>query len=111
MEDGTIPDAQITASSNRGAPKYLAYNSRLNKPADADNSYGGWCADVNDLDQWLKVDLGAVRPVSGIIMQGRNVHLKYVVSYKVSHQNADGVWHNMKDSSGVEDMVNIAAQR
>ena len=110
MEDGTILDAQITASSKtvNSVSTYSAYNSRLNKPAQGFKSAGGWCAAVSDLDQWLKVDLGAVRPVSGIMMQGRDGSDKRVVSYTVSHHNGDdSMWENVKDSSGVEDMVNM----
>ena len=109
MEDGAIIDDHITASSEwaKSVSNFRASNSRLNKPVNDVDSNGGWCADVNDLEQWLKIDLGAVRPVSGIIMQGRNNNDKRVVSYTVSHQNGNGSWYNVKDSSGVEDMVNM----
>jgi len=55
MEDYTISDEQITASSEWSNDK-AAFQGRLHLQETIIKS-GGWGAGVNDSNQWLQVDL------------------------------------------------------
>ncbi|KAI8509876.1 hypothetical protein Bbelb_123040 [Branchiostoma belcheri] len=85
MESGAIPDGRITASSSfYGEP----YRARLNGVAGE----GAWSAlYIHRKDQWLQVDLGEAKRVSGTVIQGRHKddRTQYVKSYKLQY-SADG---------------------
>ncbi|KAI8490048.1 hypothetical protein Bbelb_321180 [Branchiostoma belcheri] len=85
MESGAIPDGSITASSSYyGEP----YRARLNGVAGE----GAWSAAFfRRKDQWLQVDLGEAKRVSGTVIQGRHKddRIQYVKSYKLQY-SADG---------------------
>ncbi|XP_038063217.1 retinoschisin-like [Patiria miniata] len=79
MENGTIHDDRITASSrNRCCPVSLA---RL-------NSNAGWVADhlSRDANPWIEVNLVEPTVVSGVITQGKNFFDIYVKKYKVAYK-------------------------
>ena len=84
MEDRRILDSQITASSE--STDHQASKARLNRALSAE---GSWSAAVIDAYQWIQVDLGVSKMVSGIVLQGRdesdNPHwvTKYQVNYSV----------------------------
>ena len=86
MESGAILDAQISASSkydNEHGPK----NGRLRKT----QGKGSWLAGLNDVHQWLQVDLAGLNIVTGIATQGRHSeHAMWVTKYKLQFSN-DGV--------------------
>ena len=83
MQDGSILDDQITASS-----EYLCYfgpmDARLNHRA-AGGTNGSWRAVSNDLNQWIQVDLGVAKMVSGVALQGRDGGNQWVTRYKVQY--------------------------
>ena len=100
MEDGRISDGQITASSFM----YYDYprHGRLNRPAEVDNSFGGWCPHDSQLENsWIRVDLGVSTLVAGVIMQGRGYYRDYtmhwVSKYKVQYSNDDFTWQTVMD--------------
>ncbi|XP_038060290.1 EGF-like repeat and discoidin I-like domain-containing protein 3 [Patiria miniata] len=76
MEDGTIQDDRITASSILGTT-YPARKARLN----IDN---GWAAWSNDANPWIEVDLVQSTVVTGVTTQGG--YGVYVTAYKVSYK-------------------------
>ena len=85
MEDGRISDSQITASSVHDNPGHNQTNARLNHHADS-STKGAWCAGVNNLKQWIQVDLGVAKMVSGVVLQGReDYNDQWVTRYKVQH--------------------------
>ncbi|XP_019622320.1 PREDICTED: lactadherin-like [Branchiostoma belcheri] len=99
MESGAIPDGSITASSSYHydlRPFYARLNVRSNG--------GGWAATTSIIGQWLQVDLGEMKRVTGTIIQGRNRDEQWVTSYKLRY-SADGtVWTTYAGSDG-SDMV------
>ena len=89
MENGTISDRQISASSQWTAD-YAAIQGRLHFKAIPKNA-GSWSAGKNDLHQWLQVDLGSqYTKVTRVAIQGRNDYNQWVTKYKLQYSN-DGV--------------------
>ncbi|XP_066270083.1 uncharacterized protein [Branchiostoma lanceolatum] len=70
MESGAIPDDSITASSHYGT-NTEPYRGRLNGVAGVGGWRGGWTYNFN-IGQWLQVDLGEMKRVTGTIIQGRH---------------------------------------
>lgn len=74
MENGAIPDSWINASSIHG------FGLNFRRARLRDNA--GWAALVNDVKQWLQVDL---RRVTSIATQGRSDHPQWVTKYKLDY--------------------------
>ena len=85
MEDGTIIDAQITASSQVD-DHHSAVQARLNFKADGSKA-GAWSALTNDRNQWLQVDLGSYTRVTRIATQGRNRYNEWVTKYNLQYSD------------------------
>ena len=83
MENGTILDSQITASSVF-APNYAAQQARLHFKAGGGKT-GSWSAENNDDSQWLQVDLKQTTRVTEIATQGRNAYRQWVTQYKLQY--------------------------
>ncbi|XP_019637285.1 PREDICTED: lactadherin-like [Branchiostoma belcheri] len=99
MESGAIPDDSITASSwyTLGVG-YEPYRGRLNGVAGA----GVWSVGTNTIGEWLQVDLGEMKTVTGTIIQGRYDLDQWVTSYKLQH-SVDGLsWITYASSDGSE---------
>ena len=97
MEDGRIANYQITASSakNHGTE---AYFGRLNDAPVQDITNGVWTAYTQDKNQWIRVNFGVPRLLTGIITQGRPGKDQWVTQYKVQFGD-DGVnWQYVVDS-------------
>lgn len=88
MENRQIRDAQITASSEYNE-NHAAVQGRLNFKAFGYKT-GAWSAGTNNIYQWLQVDLGKYRVVTGIATQGRNIVNQWVTSYDLEYSE-DGV--------------------
>ncbi|XP_028610716.1 lactadherin isoform X2 [Grammomys surdaster] len=93
LKNNTIPDSQITASSSYKTLNIRAFGwyphlGRL----DNQGKINAWTAQSNSAKEWLQVDLGTQKQVTGIITQGARDfgHIQYVASYKVAHSD-DGV--------------------
>nr|XP_048290829.1 lactadherin isoform X1 [Myodes glareolus] len=102
LKNNTIPDSQITASSsyktwNLRAFGWYPHLGRL----DMQGKINAWTAQSNSDKEWLQVDLGTQRQVTGIITQGARDfgHIQYVASYKVAHSN-DGVQWTIYEEHG-----------
>ncbi|XP_033117836.1 lactadherin-like, partial [Anneissia japonica] len=89
VEDGTIPDEQLSASSEHKS-RVGAHRGRLNIEQDS-GGRGAWRSKTNDQYQWIQVDLGKLHKVHGIITQGRNNEnfIHWVTSYEIFH-SVDG---------------------
>ncbi|XP_071793579.1 uncharacterized protein [Asterias amurensis] len=89
MEDGSISDGSITASSSWNAEGvYIGVSTpadgRLNKVPTHVDIIGAWHPRVANLDQWIQVDLGSPTYVTCVLMQGRQDHWnQWVTKYKV----------------------------
>ena len=89
MENGAIPDAQITASSEFDE-NHAASQGRLNFQANG-TKIGSWSVGTADVNQWLQVDLGSLdTKVSRVATQGRNGFEQWVTKYKLQYSD-DGV--------------------
>ena len=106
MEDGTITDDQIRASSqytsghgpNNGRLDFTGGNGRV----------GAWCALFQDLNQWIQVDLRTLKTVSGIVIQGRSDWgTQWVTKYKVQYGNDGMHWQTVKDANGEDAVGNV----
>ena len=87
MEDKTIPDSHITASSEYKANVYHgAANARLGFKATASKT-GAWVAQMRDDNQWLQVEFSKPTKVTGIDTQGRNgCCSQWVTKFTVSYR-------------------------
>lgn len=102
LKNNTIPDSQITASSsyktwNLRAFGWYPHLGRL----DNQGKINAWTAQSNSAKEWLQVDLGTEKRVTGIITQGARDfgHIQYVASYKVAHSD-DGVQWAVYEEQG-----------
>ncbi|KAG9344021.1 hypothetical protein JZ751_012497, partial [Albula glossodonta] len=61
---------------------------------DGDLYDGAWCAQYEDLNQWLEVDARRPTLLTGVILQGRNSiwSWDWVHTYKVQLSNDSVVW-------------------
>ncbi|CAB3983235.1 neurogenic locus notch homolog 2-like [Paramuricea clavata] len=87
MENGDIPDSQLSASSEVNV-HHGAVNARLNFRGQG-SRVGAWCGH-NDLKQWLEVNFVLQATVTDILTQGRFRHNQWVTKYTVSYSN-DGL--------------------
>lgn len=83
MENGTILDSQISASSVFD-PNHAAQQARLHFKAGRGKA-GSWSAEKNDNSQWLQVDLHQTTRVTEIATQGRNAYKQWVTQYKLQY--------------------------
>ena len=106
MEDGRIIDSQITASSEYSSYFGSVTNARLNRPGSV-GQFGGPA--TSDLNQWVQVDLGISRLVTGIIMQGRDraVIVHFVKKYNVQYSNDGDTWRKVTDRNVDDGVVRI----
>ena len=100
MEDRSILDDQITASSEHNPVTHGLLNSRLNH-LSGNGIAGAWTvadADMN-VDQWIQVDLRASKLVSGIVLQGREDYSQWVTTYKVEYGDDGNSFQYVTDAS------------
>ena len=97
MEDGHIANYQITASSAwRNWTR--AYFGRLDEDPVKDITNGVWTSSTSDKDQWIQVNFGIPRLITGIITQGRHGAKQWVTRYRVQYGD-DGInWEYAVDS-------------
>ena len=81
----------------------------MNRPAGygGSASVGAWIpAAGNDATQYIGVNLGGVKTVSGIVLQGREDANNWVTKFKVAYKkNADAELVVVQDANPEEDMV------
>ena len=87
MTTGEIDSYHVTASSNY-ARSYGPSMARLL----TDTPIGAWVALYNDGYQWIQVDFGKLRKVTGVATQGRLHANQWVTSYYVSYSNDGNGW-------------------
>ena len=89
VEDGTIPDDNITASSNwEDQDISTPAGSRLNKPDPGLTVVGGWAPAASNANQWIQVDLGRPTCVHGVLMQGRAEGVQWVTRFRVQYRSS-----------------------
>lgn len=70
--------------SNFNSHRFLSHNIR------SSDSFGAWCADLLDMEQWLQVDLLKTTNVSAVATQGDILDGNWVTEYAVNY-SCDGV--------------------
>ena len=85
MENGTILDSQISASSVYDR-NHAAEQARLHFKRHGLKT-GSWSAKNNDKNQWLQVDLQQTTRITAIATQGRNGYTpgQWVEEYKLQY--------------------------
>ncbi|KAK3715659.1 hypothetical protein QZH41_020735 [Actinostola sp. cb2023] len=89
LENSEIHNSQMTSSSS----------SNNSHDASRGRLYGSssWCSSTASNTEYIQVDLGQVKTVTGIATQGDPTQDKWVTSYKVSYGFSDGVWYEYKE--------------
>ena len=88
MENGSISDVQISASS-KWNNRLGAERARLNG-IKVQGKLGAWRSGYNRLGQWLQVDLEKYTTVTGLATQGRSDYSQWVTKYRMQYSD-DGV--------------------
>ena len=89
MENGAISDGQISASSQLDS-SHAVTQARLHFKGTVGKA-GSWSAGINDVNQWLQIDLGSrLTNVTRVATQGRNGNPQWVTKYKLQY-SIDGV--------------------
>ncbi|XP_072016910.1 EGF-like repeat and discoidin I-like domain-containing protein 3 [Amphiura filiformis] len=108
VEDGRIGDEQITASSFFASQRNLLHappNARLNAQITP-SSIGAWCAEFNDANQWIQVNLSAAVVVNGVMIQGRHGVDQWVTKFRVQYGvNEDDLVYVQTNHTNQESMV------
>ena len=102
MEDESISDGQISASSERKR-HFGPSNARLNFSGDY-TRVAAWMPGRSDPNQWLQVDFGNETRVTEIDTQGRqcgSCH-QWVKEYTVSHSRDNVTFHKYKQDGNVK---------
>ena len=89
LEDGTIFDGQITASSEHNQPEdvYNCCDSRFARL----NSDGIWIPDIKESHHWIRINLVANYTVTGIVVQGPGpLAQNWVMTCKVKYEEMAG---------------------
>ena len=92
MQDKTIPDSAITASSTRAGPETSLYapgNARLHYTGGV-RRHGGWMPAESDHGQWLQINFGRDTQVTGIATQGCYNGPYYVEKYTLQYVDDRG---------------------
>ena len=105
MENGTIFDSQLTASSSSGSNVSAKY-ARLNYPRG-----GAWVSNPRS-GQWLQIDLLDYHTsVTSVATQGRSLGYRnqWVTTYKLQFNNLDHSFKYFKEEGKNEDKVKYRA--
>ncbi len=95
VEDGTISDNRITASSwqtNSGPSR-----ARLNTPT-LSGTDGAWVPSVSDMNQWIQAELGDVKTVTGVLIQGRSDTDQWVTAFMAQYSLDGENWYYVQDA-------------
>ena len=88
MENRTILDSQITASSEFShitlARFARLYNQRIQRV-----NYGSWMFKFDDNEPWLQVDFIKYAKITAIDTQGNPYENRYTKTYKVYYGNSE----------------------
>ncbi|XP_030847156.1 retinoschisin [Strongylocentrotus purpuratus] len=95
LESGAIPDSSLTASSEWDTD-HSPSRGRLNI-ARIGLLRGGWSAKINDLNQWIQVDLLETYNIVGVATQGRQDLAQWVTSFKVACSMNNVIFETVKD--------------
>ncbi|CAJ0924499.1 unnamed protein product [Ranitomeya imitator] len=108
MKTHMVPDKQITASSvfktwGIDAFTWHPHYARLDKIGKTN----AWTASENNQSQWLQIDLGVNKKITGVITQGAKDfgNIQYVEAYKIAYSDTGSTWLVYQDSRTKTDKV------
>ena len=99
-DSSIILDGFLRASSHYQRNGYIALPSygRLNGTRG-----DGWCAEKNDDNQWLQVDLGKIIEICAVATQGDISGNQRVIDFKLAlSKSYEEVWPTYKDANDLE---------
>ena len=97
MENGTILDSQITASSQQSGST-PANNGRLNY-----TSVSSWCAATSDSNPYLQIDLQTLHIICAVSTQGNSQADQWVKTYTLQTSIAgSSSWTDYKENGVVK---------
>jgi len=91
MENGTILDSRIAASSKQSA-NTPAKNGRLKY-----TSGSSWCAAASDSHPYLQIDLQTLHIICAVSTQGNSQADQWVKTYKLQLSTNGSIWTNYKE--------------
>ena len=96
IQTNKIPDSAFTATTTyRNDAGHSPYQARLHQ-----NSYAGWCSEAQrPVSDYLQVDIGTVKILTGLAIQGHG-KLKgyhYVTKFKLDYSIDGSTWNSYKD--------------
>ena len=94
--NGTIPDNEITASSEQNADT-PAKNGRLNY-----SSGSSWCAGTSDTNPYLQIDLQTLYIICAVSTQGNSQGDHWVKNYKLQLSIDGENWTDYKEGGKVK---------
>ena len=102
MENGTISDSEITASSVQSGST-PAKNGRLNYTLGS-----SWCAKASDSNPYLQIDLQTLHIICAVSTQGNSQADQWVMTYtiKLSKDGPSPSWTNYEEDGQVKVCAN-----
>ena len=97
MENGTILDSKITASSEQSASNTTAKNGRLNY-----TSGSSWCAATSDSNPYLQIDLQTLHIICAVSTQGNSQADQWVKTYTLKLSKDGSSWTDYKEDGVVK---------
>lgn len=110
MENGLIADGQITASSYLSG-SHEPFLARLYLKPVPLGRIGAWASLYNDLNQWLRVDVGRQYNVSRIATQGREDIGQWVSKYKLQFSEDGVMFYNYTNELGQIKVSTLSLQK
>ena len=104
MENGTILDSKITASSKQSA-NTPAKNGRLNYTLGS-----SWCAGTSDSNPYLQIDLQTLHIICAVSTQGNSQADQWVKTYtlKLSKDGPSPSWTDYEEGRQVKVCSNLS---
>ncbi|KAL9950688.1 hypothetical protein ACROYT_G043227 [Oculina patagonica] len=96
MENNTIPDNKITASSVQSA-NTPAKNGRLNFASGS-----SWCAATSDTNPYLQIDLQTLHIICAVSTQGNSQADEWVMNYTLKFSTDGSAWTDYKEGGLVK---------
>ena len=96
MENGTISDSRITASSKQSIST-PAKNGRLNY-----TSGSSWCAGTSDTNPYLQIDLQTLHIICAVSTQGNSQGDQWVTNYTLKSSLDGSSWIDYEEAGRVK---------
>lgn len=94
-----LDDARMEAKTN------LNSRATANRGRLMDDKFG-WCGTASLPSDYLQVDFGVVKVVSGIALQGHETLTDHVTKFKVEYSSNGVVWKTYTESGGADKELN-----